>query len=97
MHLKKSDHTMEMARQNAILWFGEIHRRKLYRDLGYSSMLLYAQQELGWSQSKAYDFMKICEKLDELPTVKKKVEEGKLGYARTRTIVSVASPENEKE
>ncbi len=97
IHLKKADQAMEMARQNAILWFGEIHRRKLYRDLGYSSMLLYAQQELGWSQSKAYDFLKICEKLDELPDVKKKVEEGKLGYARTRTIVGVASPENEKE
>jgi 5-methylcytosine-specific restriction endonuclease McrA len=97
LHLKKANHAMEMARQNAILWFGEILGRKLYRDLGYSSMPLYAQQELGWSQSKAYDFLKICEKLDELPAVKKKVEEGKLGYARTRTIVSVASPENEKE
>jgi 5-methylcytosine-specific restriction endonuclease McrA len=97
LHLKKADQAMEMARQNAILWFGEINGRKLYCDLGYSSMLLYAQQELGWSQSKAYDFLKICEKLDELPAVKKKVEEGKLGYARTRTIVSVASPENEKE
>nr|MEE4266762.1 HNH endonuclease signature motif containing protein [Candidatus Krumholzibacteria bacterium] len=96
-HLQKASHAMEMARQNAILWFGEIHRRKLYYDLGYSSMLLYAQEGLGWSQSKAYDFLKICEKLDELPAVKKKVEEGKLGYARTRTIVSVASPENEKE
>ncbi len=97
MHLKKADHAMEMARQNAILWFGEIRRRKLYRELGYSSMPLYAQQELGWGQSKAYDFLKICEKLDELPVVKKKVEEGKLGYARTRTIVAVASPETEKE
>jgi hypothetical protein len=97
LHLKKADQAMEMARQNAILWFGEIHGRKLYCDLGYSSMVLYAQQELGWSQSKAYDFLKIGEKLDELPLVKKKVEEGKLGYARTRTIVGVASPENEKE
>ncbi len=97
LHLKKADHAMEMARQNAILWFGEIHGRKLYRELGYSSMPLYAQQELGWSQSKAYDFMKIAQKLDELPAVKKKVEEGKLGYARTRTIVAVASPETEKE
>jgi 5-methylcytosine-specific restriction endonuclease McrA len=97
LHLKKANHAMEMARQNAILWFGEILGRKLYRDLGYSSMPLYAQQELGWSQSKAYDFMKICEKLDELPAVKKKVEEGKLGYGRTRTIVAVASPETEKE
>jgi 5-methylcytosine-specific restriction endonuclease McrA len=96
-HLKIADQAMEMARQNAILWFGEIHGRKLYCDLGYSSMLVYAQQGLGWSQSKAYDFLKICEKLDELPAVKKKVEEGKLGYARTRTIVGVASPENEKE
>jgi 5-methylcytosine-specific restriction endonuclease McrA len=96
-HLKKASHAMEMARQNAILWFGEILGRKLYRDLGYSSMVLYAQQELGWSQSKAYDFLKICEKLDELPAVKKEVEGGKLGYARTRTIVGVATPDNEKE
>ena len=67
LHLKKADQAMEMARQNTILWFGEIHGRKLYRKLGYASMLLYAQQELGWSQSKAYDFLKICKSWTSCP------------------------------
>jgi hypothetical protein len=40
--LKKSMHTMEQAQQCAVLWFGEIMSRRLYRKLGYSSINQYA-------------------------------------------------------
>ncbi len=93
--LQAAARNYETARQHVILWFGELNRRKLYQDLGYATILMYAEAQLGWSKSKTYDFLKICQKLDKLPQVKKGLESGELGYASTRNIVAVATPRNE--
>ena len=37
--LKESVRAVEQAQQCAVLWFGEIMRRKLYRKLGHSSIM----------------------------------------------------------
>ena len=50
--LKTAVGTMDRAKQNAVLWFGEILDRKLYRELGYGSINQYALQELGFSASR---------------------------------------------
>jgi hypothetical protein len=96
-HLKTALSTLEAAQQNAILWFGEIVQRKLYRQLGYADIHLYARQELGWSRSKTYDFLKICRQLEDLPVIKEEVARGKLGYSHTRQLVKVADAGNEEE
>ena len=48
--LKKSVVALENAQQCAVLWFGEIMRRGLYRSLGYSSINQYAHVELKFSK-----------------------------------------------
>jgi 5-methylcytosine-specific restriction endonuclease McrA len=53
--LRKSLRAEENARQCAVLWFGEIMRRKLYRELGYSSINRYARQALGFSKTRTGD------------------------------------------
>ena len=68
--LKSAVDTMEEAKQNALLWFGEIVARKLYLNKGYSSIHQYAEQELGFGKSKTYDFLNICRRLEKLPEVK---------------------------
>ncbi len=93
--IKSALQTMENAEQNAILWFGEILNRKLYNELGYSSLKHYALQELGFSETRFYDFKILCEKLKVLPKVKAKVEAGKLGYTTARLLVTVANKKNE--
>ena len=93
--LKTASVAMEEAKQNAVLWFGEVVQRKLYRGAGYSSIQHYAQAELSWSRSKTYDFLSICQKLEKLPRVKAKVAAGELDYAHTREIVKVTSTENQ--
>ena len=35
------------AEKNALLWFADIWKRKLYRELGYSSIKVYASEALG--------------------------------------------------
>ncbi len=93
--IKTALQTLEKAEQNALLWFGEILHRKLYIELGYSSIKQYALQDLGFSETRFYDFKNLCEKLKDLPKVKAKVESGQLGYSTALVLVKVADKKNE--
>ena len=61
--LKAAIRTMEKAQNCAVLWFAEIMRRSLYRDLGYSSINQYGQQELGYT--KAREVVKVADKRNQ--------------------------------
>ncbi|MEN8008407.1 MAG: HNH endonuclease [Candidatus Krumholzibacteriota bacterium] len=95
--LKQSVEIMDRAQHCAVLWFGEIMKRRLFRNLGYSSMYQYASEELGFSTTRTGDFKRLAEKLEILPRVKEKVRSGELGYTKAREIVKVADPDNEKD
>ncbi len=93
--LKSSLKTMENAKQCAVLWFDEILDRKLYRELGYSTINQYAKVELGFSKSRTGDFLQLCRAFKELPQVKAEVQSGKLGYTVARELAKVANKETE--
>jgi len=94
--LKRCVAVMDRARHCAVLWFGEIMERRLYEDLGYSSIFQYASEELGFSTSRTGDFKRLAEKLAELPRVGARVASGELGYTKAREVVKVAAPETER-
>jgi 5-methylcytosine-specific restriction endonuclease McrA len=71
-------------------------RRRLYAELGYSSINQYARQELGFSKSRTWDFVKLVRRLEELPAVRKAVVSGELGYTKAREVVAVATPATEE-
>ena len=93
--LRGSLKAVEQAHQCAVLWFGEVMRRGLFRDLGHSSINQYAIQELGFSKSRTRDFIRLAGQLDKLPAVREAMAAGKIGYTKAREIVSVATPETE--
>ena len=93
--LKRSLKAMDDAHQSAVLWFGEIMRRRLFRDRGHSSINQYAIQELGFSKSRTDDFVRLARQLENLPAIREAVESGDLGYTKAREIVSVATPETQ--
>ena len=93
--LQRSLAVMDEAHQCAVLWFGEIMRRRLFRNLGHSSINQYAIQELGFSKSRTDDFIRLARQLDNLPAVREAVASGKLGYTKARELVSVATPETQ--
>ena len=68
--LRRSLAAMDDTHQCAVLWFGEVMNRDLYRDLGHSSINQYADQELGFSKSKVGDFIRLATQLDRLPAVR---------------------------
>ena len=45
----------QRAEKNVVLWFGEIHARKLHRELGFSSIFQYAAEALDFSRSRTCD------------------------------------------
>jgi hypothetical protein len=92
--LKAAFAAEDEARKCAVPWFGEILRRELYRDLGYSSMAQYARRELGFSETRISDFMRLARKLEDLPAVKAALPQ--IGYTKAREIVDVASPRTEE-
>ncbi len=93
--LRNSLAALDDAHKCAVLWFGEIMRRRLFRDTGHSSMNQYAIQELGFSISKANDFIRLGRRLAKLPAVQEAVASGDLGYTKAREIISVATPETQ--
>jgi hypothetical protein len=86
---------MEHAQDCSVLWFAEVMRRCLYRDLGHSSINQYAMQELGFSKSRTRDFVRLVGQLDRLPGVRQARTNGKLGCTKARELVAVATPETE--
>ncbi len=95
--LRSSLAVLEDAHQCSVLWFGEVMRRCLFRDLGYSSINQYAIQELGFSKSRTDDYIRLARQLDNLPAVREAVASGEIGYTKAREIVSVATPETQDE
>jgi hypothetical protein len=93
--LRNSLATLEEAHQCSVWWFGEVMRRRLFRDLGHSSINQYAIQELDFSKSRADDFIRLAKQLDKLPAVRKAVESGELGYTKAREIISVVTPDTQ--
>jgi 5-methylcytosine-specific restriction endonuclease McrA len=94
--LRQAVRELERAEHHAVLLFAELSRRRLYRDLGFSSMRQYAITALGFSSSRAADFIRLAARLDELPRVRDSVARGQLGYTKAREIIKVASPGTEQ-
>lgn len=95
--LKSALQAMDAAKQNAVLWFGEVLERCLYREFGYVSIHQYAEMELGFSSSRTGDFLSICRRLESLPVVREELSAGRLGYTKAREVVKVADANNERE
>ena len=86
---------LRRAESRAVLWFAEVLKRRLYRPLGYASMELYAAGELGFSDAKTRQFLRLARQLEELPAVREAVADGSLAWTKARTVASVATPETE--
>ncbi len=82
---------LRRAERGALLCFAEIQERKLYRELDYSSIQLYAQEALGFSRSKTFQFLRLAESFDRLPKLKSAVAKGEVSWTKAREVVKVAS------
>lgn len=94
-HLRRAIGELHNAERSVFLWFCEIERRCLYRDLGYGSLHAYASEKLGLSANRINRYIRLMEDLRELPRIRTALLRGRLGWTKVRVIVRVASPMNE--
>jgi hypothetical protein len=81
----------DQAHKCAVLWFAEVHRRGLYRQLGHASLQLYATQALGFSDNRYYQFKRLAVDLDRLPVLREAVEAGEIGWTKALQVARVAT------
>ncbi len=93
--LKTAIAAWEQAERNAVVCFAEVLRRRLYRELGYSSIQQYARMELNFSDTRTGDFVRLVHKMDELPVLREAIENGDVGYTKAREIITVATPKTD--
>jgi hypothetical protein len=76
--LRQSLEELRLAEKHAVLWFAEVLHRKLYRELGHSSIHQYAAVALGFGKSKTAQFIRLAESLRTLPKLRRSVARGEL-------------------
>ena len=89
--LRQAVAACDRAHESAVLWFAEVQRRGLYRQLGHASLQLYATQALGFSDNRTYQFKRLADDLDRLPVLREAVESGTIGWTKARQVARVAT------
>jgi 5-methylcytosine-specific restriction endonuclease McrA len=85
----------DRARECAVLWFAEVQRRRLYRELGHASLELYATQGLGFSRNRYWQFKRLADDLDRLPVLHEAVVAGEVGWTKAQQVARVATQETQ--
>ncbi len=93
--LRQALHACDRANECAVLWFAEVQRRGLYRDLGHASLELYATEGLGCSRNRYWQFKRLADDLDRLPVLKDAVSSGQVGWTKAQQVARVATSETE--
>ena len=52
-----------------VLYLSEVDTRKLYRDIGFSSLFAYSTKELGYSEGAAYRRIQAARSLKDNPEI----------------------------
>lgn len=93
--LKASLETLRLAEKNAVFWFAEVMQRRLYLELGYSSVQQYAELELGFKKARTSQFIRLSETLRELPKLRDSVARGEVSWTKAREVSGVATRKTE--
>lgn len=93
--LRQAIAAADRAQECAVLWFAEIARRLLFRELGFASLELYATQSLGFSRNRYFQFSRLAEDLDRLPRLREAVVGGAIGWTKAQQVARVATAASE--
>ncbi len=94
--LREALSACDRARECAVLWFAEVQRRELFRQLGHASLQLYATQALGFSDNRYWQFKRLADDLDRLPVLREAVATGEVGWTKAQQVARVATPETQQ-
>ena len=93
--LRHALHALSHAHCAAVICFAEILARRLYRELGYSSIHHYAANALGFSPSRTAQFLRLAAALNRLPLLRAAVLTGQLGWTKAVIVAAIATERTE--
>lgn len=74
-----------------------VKEHQVFKKLGYTSLHVYAVEELGLSSDGAYQYTRVADKAREIPELKQAIDEGTLTVSTVRRILTVITPETKTE
>ncbi len=89
LKLKEFKDTENVTVANIVYYLSELDNRKLYRDLGYSSLFSYCTDALGYSESAAYRRVQAARFLRTNPQVYDSIKSGKLSLSAVAEIAKI--------
>lgn len=95
--LKAALARLRAAEADAVSCFAEILRRRLYRELGYSSIHTYAEAELAFSRSKTFQFLQLAEAMNRLPRLSTALAKREISWTKAVSVARVATPSSEQQ
>ena len=89
---------------SALLWrrkftglLPEVDRRRLHERKGFSTVFEFAFKLCGLSEEQVRLALNLEKRFEDKPTLKKMLENGEVSINKLARVVSIATPENEKE
>ena len=73
----------------------EVENRRLYLKYGFASTVDYARERLGFEDRKTRSPVKMAERFEELPRLKKAFRRGDIPWTKAREVLKVATPKTE--
>ena len=95
--LRRKELQATRARLLAAEYLLDMCERRLFRLLGYSSVMHYGTHALGLSPRDVWDRLRVARALRQLPEVAAALRRGRLSWSKLREIIRVATPETEGE
>ncbi len=94
-NFKNSVLTLKRSLVRSIFYLKIIKDRRIYKALGYKTILEYAAREAGLGRKQCEAFLSLGRKLGDLPRIAASLEAGQLTWRQAQEICRVADPENE--
>jgi hypothetical protein len=89
---------VHQAAENVLAFYlAEIDRRKLWKELGYSSAFHYAKIATGFGDRKIHYLIYIGKKLEELRLLRNAFVDGQISWTKVREIARAATPGTERQ
>jgi len=93
--LRRSERQAAAARLLASQYLLDLAERRLFRELGYSSVMHYGTHALGLAPREVWERLRMGRALQALPGVVGAIRRGRLSWSKARELVRVATPETE--
>jgi hypothetical protein len=92
--LEAAVHEYRRAEKNVVALFAEVLHGRLFVELGYSDIVSYSTQALGFSRAKTSEFTQLSKAMREMPALKRAVEREELEWTKAVTVARVASKDS---